>query len=68
MEGLSVEGVCSLLLSKGVSQDVLNSFEEHGINGEVFQCLTQDPDYIKELAPVVPPNKRKSIYVRAFLF
>ena len=51
MEGLSVEGVCGVLASKGISQEVIKNFEEHGINGEVFQCLTQDPDYLKELAP-----------------
>ena len=51
MEALSVEEVCGLLATKEISQDVINNFEEHGINGEVFLCLTQDPEYLKELAP-----------------
>lgn len=48
---MSVQDVCDMLLLKSVSQDVVNNFEKHGINGEVFICLTQDAEYLKELAP-----------------
>lgn len=48
---MSVKDVCDMLTTKGLSGDVVDRFEEHGITGEVFICLNQDADYLKELAP-----------------
>ena len=32
----------------------VDNFREHGITGEVFVYLTQDAEYLKELAPLIP--------------
>ena len=31
-----------MLITKGVSRDIVDRFEEHGITGEVFICLSED--------------------------
>ena len=40
---------CDFLLLKGVSQDVLDNFNQHGINGSTF--LEMNEEYLKEVAP-----------------
>ena len=41
-------------MSKGISHSVVDRFKEHGITGEVFVCLSQDAEYLKELALLIP--------------
>lgn len=49
INALTVSGLLDFLLSKEVSQDVLNSFEHHGIDGAAF--LEMNDEHLKEVAP-----------------
>ena len=46
---LSVQELCGLLCPKGISEDVAENFQEHGIDGETFLLMSDDE--LKEVAP-----------------
>lgn len=49
LEEFDVEDLAGFLLSKGVPSDIIESFKEHGINGQTFVQMSEE--HIKELAP-----------------